>query len=308
MRTVKAVPIATPIAIEMNSVLNTKSVKPDIIFFICVKIFLFLYIIILFMKNKSVDLVVARYNEDISWLSKVPHKLNIIVYNKDDRRSKKTNMYSKFEIKQPKIEHPNARIISLPNIGRESDTYLYHIINNYDKLASKTIFTQGDPFIHSPDFLELLNKTDKFLPIQSLTDRYMGDTPPRKILEERTTGHIDGLRTCAYPMYFTNYQTIWFHDPGSIMIMNDFNDFFKTRSETNIVEYVLQNNGFSVENVPLIGHFCYSAIFAVNRENILKHPQNAYIKLRETNNTSNKMFPSVLERIWLYMFGYEHLC
>ena len=36
---------------------------------------------------------------------------------------------------------PNS--ISLHNVGRESHTYLYHIVNNWDKLADRTVFFQG---------------------------------------------------------------------------------------------------------------------------------------------------------------------
>ena len=37
--------------------------------------------------------------------------------------------------------YPNS--IKLSNLGRESQTYLYHIILNWDNLAEKTLFTQG---------------------------------------------------------------------------------------------------------------------------------------------------------------------
>jgi hypothetical protein len=70
------------------------------------------------------QIVVARYNEDVSFLNN--YKDITIIYNKgkDD------------------LNH-DFNIIKLPNIGRESHTYLYHIINNYDNLADKTIFFQG---------------------------------------------------------------------------------------------------------------------------------------------------------------------
>ena len=260
--------------------------------------------------SKSIDLVVARYKEDLSWISQVPHHFNIIVYNKDDSRpiQKKYSVYSKVFTSAPPIptvNHPNVIIITLPNVGRESDTYLHHIITNYNKLADTTIFTQGDPFTHSPDFLKLLEKTDQFGDIQPLTDRYMGCTPPQKVLDERHQDYVDGLRACAYPMCFTNYQTVWFHDPGSVDVFTDFNNHFKTPNGTNVVEYVMEKNGFECCDVPLVGHFCYAAVFSVDRENILKHPLHAYKNLCEMNNNSNKMFPSVLERIWLYLFGFE---
>lgn len=76
------------------------------------------------IKNKY-QIVVARYNEDIKWL--IPFKLVTIIYNKGD--DKDINL--------------NFNTIKLKNVGRESHTYLYHIINNYDNLKDRTIFIQG---------------------------------------------------------------------------------------------------------------------------------------------------------------------
>ena len=77
------------------------------------------------------QLIVARYNEDLTWLNSL--RCVQTVYNKGEDFG---NGY-----------YP------LRNIGRESHTYLYHICNNYNDLHSVTIFTQGDPFPHCPDFI-----------------------------------------------------------------------------------------------------------------------------------------------------------
>lgn len=83
------------------------------------------------------EIVVARYKEDISWISKIENQgYDITVYNK--------------------YEGENL----LPNVGRESHTYLTHIFKNYDNLADFTIFVQGNPFDHSPNFLNELNDTN----------------------------------------------------------------------------------------------------------------------------------------------------
>lgn len=71
------------------------------------------------------EIVVARYNENINWLNK--YKDITIVYNKGNDNSQ-LNDYN---------------VINLPNYGRESHTYLYHIINNYDNLKEYTVFIQG---------------------------------------------------------------------------------------------------------------------------------------------------------------------
>lgn len=86
------------------------------------------------------QLVVAWYKEDLSWLMQQELTSESIIYSKGG------------------LEHPpNFTVVDLPNIGREAHTYLYHIIENYDNLADITVFTQANPFDHSPDFCTLLS-------------------------------------------------------------------------------------------------------------------------------------------------------
>lgn len=89
-------------------------------------------------KNLNVDilereLVVAVYNEKIDWLierkEKFGDKEKITAYLKSKRND--------FEY-----------VETLPNIGRESHTYTYHIIKNYYNLADFTTFVQGGPIYH----------------------------------------------------------------------------------------------------------------------------------------------------------------
>ena len=80
------------------------------------------------------DIVVAHYNEDITWIKKIKsNKINkIFVYSKGE-----PNKINDKKIKQlnPKIIH-NYR----PNIGRESETYLRFCYENYNNLSD------GDEF------------------------------------------------------------------------------------------------------------------------------------------------------------------
>lgn len=79
------------------------------------------------------ELVVAVYKDNIDWLIERKNQFKdlekISAYNKYDRND---------------FEYVNQ----LPNIGRESQTYLYHIITNYNDLADFTTFVQGNPFPH----------------------------------------------------------------------------------------------------------------------------------------------------------------
>lgn len=79
------------------------------------------------------QIVIARYNENLEWLNDLTDTVNI-VYNKGD---------GEFGIK-------------LPNIGREAHTFLYHIVNNYDCLEDSICFLQGNPFDHFKEVKEQL--------------------------------------------------------------------------------------------------------------------------------------------------------
>lgn len=77
--------------------------------------------------------IIARYNEDVAWTKDLVCPYLII--NKGE------------EI----LDHP---YITLPNVGRESDSYLNFIIKNYDQLPQEVIFLQGNPFDHCPTVLD----------------------------------------------------------------------------------------------------------------------------------------------------------
>ncbi len=85
-----------------------------------------------FSKSPTVDLVVARYKEDLSWLQKYMHLpfRTIYIYNKSDQP---------IQCIRPK----NCKVISIPNVGVCDQTYLYHIIHNYSSLADFTVFLPG---------------------------------------------------------------------------------------------------------------------------------------------------------------------
>lgn len=85
----------------------------------------------------SLELVVARYAEDLSWLRRVPKTVRVTVYNKGG---------------------DTVPGMALPNVGREAHTYLHHMVTRYDDLAEVTLFCQGKPFDHVPDLHKILRQ------------------------------------------------------------------------------------------------------------------------------------------------------
>lgn len=75
----------------------------------------------------TTSIVVARYQENVDWVHTLPKDIQVHVYTKG---------------------------LDVPNVGRESSTYLHHIITQYDSLTDEVIFCQGDPFDHVPDFIQ----------------------------------------------------------------------------------------------------------------------------------------------------------
>lgn len=78
---------------------------------------------------EQVRVVIAKYKEDISWAKSLGYEY--LVYDKSD-------------------DGVDSHI-HLPNVGRESHTYLTHIVEWYDNLAPMTVFVQGNPFDHLDD-------------------------------------------------------------------------------------------------------------------------------------------------------------
>lgn len=75
----------------------------------------------------SYQIVIARYNESLKWTEKMNQE-HLVIYNKGNDFIDKA--------------------IVRPNIGREQESFLYHIIHHYDNLPDYICFVQGNPFDH----------------------------------------------------------------------------------------------------------------------------------------------------------------
>jgi Protein of unknown function (DUF3431) len=85
------------------------------------------------LTRRDVEIVIARWNEDISW--------------SDMYKSVRTIYDKSIEAENLPVS-TRGKIVKLPNLGRESYTYLWHIVNNYDKLSKVTAFAQGSVPTH----------------------------------------------------------------------------------------------------------------------------------------------------------------
>jgi hypothetical protein len=90
--------------------------------------------------------VISRFRENLDWIKllEIPYK----IYNKGIDSG-----YGPTEFE--------CEII--PNTGRESETYLRFIIDNYQNLPEFIVFLQGNPFDHCPELFNDIQNNKQFL-------------------------------------------------------------------------------------------------------------------------------------------------
>lgn len=81
--------------------------------------------------NELIQFVIAKYKEDVAWVDRLG--VSTVVYDKSGEPDE--------------TDEPVSRV-ALPNLGRESHTYLHHIVTRYPDFPRYTAFLQGDPSDH----------------------------------------------------------------------------------------------------------------------------------------------------------------
>jgi hypothetical protein len=223
------------------------------------------------------QIVVSRYNEDISYLYHL--KDIIIVYNKGED-----------DINQ------NFNSIKLPNIGRESHTYLYHIINNYDNLADKTIFFQGkiddhkildiedyfgdDDFIGKFDNLninKLINKIDHY-------GKYKNQYLNGKMKASNYTPYIWIKNILGIELEETSFKVVWGANfaISSKLIRNKPKIFYE-----NILRYIENDSN------PEEGHFLERSWYLIFNNNYIPKKKLGYVFIKNYSNRSDAIISNI---------------
>ncbi len=202
-------------------------------------------------------LIIARYKEDLSWLEN--HKdFKIKVYNKGNKL----------------IDNKYMKIENLENVGRESHTWLYHIVKNYKNLNEISIFLQGN--------------------IQDLN--CMAHLNPNKYLKNIN----------QYGFTVSRYGLLSpFHWDWNVGLDKD-NRYQKQWLNNEISKSKIGFRGFAKTIFPDIPFFVatsYGGCFAVKKETILQHKVNFYEALLDIlSKSKNPIEGHYMERLWCYIF------
>jgi hypothetical protein len=211
----------------------------------------------------SYQIVVARYNEDIEWIT----DNNKIIYNKG-------------------IPLNINNEVLLENIGRESETYLRYIIDNYDKLPEVVVFTQGNikdhcrtNNIHMDNMLFLLKLKEEAL-------KYGKST--------LNANHIHYHEEDKRNQY---WSPDWNKNNNNYYLHNNY----LNNKQITFIDWFTKNIDKSYPNP--IGIY-WNGLFAIRKDIILKHSLKYYKKLiSQVNHHSNPAEGHFFERSWYYIFN-----
>jgi hypothetical protein len=210
------------------------------------------------------EIIVARYNENLSWMLEYPfNKFKYTVYNKgvnDD--------FDKTHV---------TKIINLPNVGRCDHTYLYHIVHNYNQLATINVFFPGS----------LNNEHKKQNAIKILTN----------ILKYKTAIFL-GTYSHNVKRQFSDFTLDnWTCTDSANASLN---------GENKLLPAILRPFGkwfqYHFGNIR-VEYWCIHGVFSIHKLDILKHNINRYQQLLgAVGRHSNPEVGHYIERSWAAIF------
>lgn len=225
-------------------------------------------------SSVKIEMVIARYNETLDWLQEKPfHFFPYIVYNKGVN----SNYY--------KNEEKWKEEIGLNNVGRESHSYLYHIVSNYDDLADLTIFLPGS-----------VDSSNKYTRSKSMIENILQKygEPVKSVASCQNLGNDNNV----FQMY-KNFTLV------DYLSTNKDNQKLNTASvlEPSRIKpfgtWYLTHFGDRTSNC-----FAMNGIFAVSKEDIRKHPKSYYLSfLQQLDSHPNPETGHYMERAWDAIFG-----
>lgn len=244
------------------------------------------------------SLVLARYAEPLDWIKLVPDDFEVIIYNKGEK------------IDSPDIIDRASRIIDRPNEGRESETYLHHMLTEARDDQSFTVFSQGEPFAHSPDFIRLLETWRKWEPLQAMSWQWLAERniPPSVLLQDYERKLYSRPRVRPERFSLTTWGPVDFVDRGALAMGTAYRLINENLPEgINIASHFLRQcklDEIAAEaDKHMLGVFSYGAIFAVRNDLVSAVPRESLEIMRNFSVSGIAMYGYILERIWLHLFG-----
>jgi len=224
------------------------------------------------IHNDRINIIISRYNENLKWTLDYPYnKYKYTVYNKGNNEN--------FEKKNV------INVVNLPNVGRESHTYLYHIISNYDNLKDINVFLPGSIDTNHTIFKKRL--------ISSKLFDYIEKNDNAVFLS------FDNIKNNSIVDEFKYFQVNSYSSTTRENFM--LNKESKTEKCIYRPYYKWYNKVFGDRVSNSVIHY---GIFSVDKRDILKYPKIYYKNLIEyVSNSSNPEAGHFFEKSWGVIFA-----
>lgn len=245
-------------------------------------------------------IVVARNREDVAWLNELPTDWHVYLYNKGPEIA-------------PGSLRPGIEVHALPNVGREAHTYLNHLRRHFKADQGEfTVFTQADPFEHSPGFLHLLRLAAYWRDVQPLSLHWMAskDIPPRHLLSMDRRDWLGGIPVRSEYYSLHTLAPVAFHDMGGWGLYDSYRLDHGLSTGHKAIEHFFGLCGLhwlaeQARDADL-GAFAWGAIFGVRNSRIAAFLERARLLLERMEvltSTTSSVYACMLERCWLLIFG-----
>lgn len=215
-------------------------------------------------KKKDIDIIIARYNEDLKWTLEKPfNKYQYIVYNKGTN-----NDFEKSRVK---------KIINLPNVGKCDHTYVYHIIKNYDNLSDIQLFLPGS--------VDMPHK-------KKIASKILYEIEERNKAVFISLNETDVLKN-HYNTQFTEYMTTYEAN------RNINPEIYLKKSSIRPFGKWFENKFGNIK----VDCMIYYGVFSIDKNDILQHPKSRYENLiDDLSDHSNPEAGHYFERSWCAIF------
>jgi hypothetical protein len=214
----------------------------------------------------NINIIVSRYNEDLKWTLEEPfNEFKYIVYNKGvNDNFEKTNV---------------IKIINLENKGREGETFLYHIVNNYDNLANINIFFPGS--------LNIDIKKRRAINI---------------LTKIKNNNYKNALLICEYNKNIYDIFKDFKLDEWSSTSQQNTNINNESKLQVSSLRPYGTWYKYYFGNIKA-NFYCYWGIYSVDKRDIIQHSINRYrILLKQLEVGSNPEVGHYIERSWGAIF------
>ena len=218
------------------------------------------------MSINNVEIVVARYNENLSWILEPPfNEFQFTIYNKGPNDN-----FCKTNVK---------KIVNIPNVGRCDHTYLYHIINNYNNLSLVTVFLPGSTQIpyKKTKAIEILNR----IKFNNYENAIFIGSYSKNILLEFKNFHLENWSASDMQNLQVNRES-----KLKLSILRPFSKWYSYHFGNTLVNY-----------------YSFYSIFSIHKNDITQHDISRYKKLiYGLSSHSNPEVGHYCERAWGTIF------